>query len=173
VKQADLVMLLALHPEWFSRDIQRVNFDFYEPRTWHGSSLSPGIHALVAARLGEMATAERYFEQTAAIDLAMEGNASVGVHLAALGSLWMAAVFGFGGVRFANDSVRVTPHLPAGWERLGFRLLYRGRLLSFAIDETGAQVEIEAGPPLTIDVTRPERKSERAAENTATGARGA
>ena len=151
-KQADVIMLLALCPEAFSPAEQRANFQFYEPRTRHGSSLSPGIHALVAARLELMPEAERYFKQTAGIDLDMQGNAMVGVHLAALGSLWMTAVFGFGGVRFEGDAVRVSPHLPEDWRRLAFRLRYRGRTLAFRFDASGAEVTVEAGPPLEIHI---------------------
>jgi len=33
-----------------------VNFRYYEPRTAHGSSLSPALYALVAARLGSCAS---------------------------------------------------------------------------------------------------------------------
>jgi kojibiose phosphorylase len=152
VKQADLVMLLALFPDAIPPAEQWANFQYYEPRTRHGSSLSPGIHALVAARLGKSAEAERYFKQTAGIDLEMQGNAMVGVHLAALGSLWMTAIFGFGGVQFAGDTVRVSPHLPAQWSRLSFRLKYRGRILAFRIEPSGAHVTVESGEPLQIEI---------------------
>lgn len=157
LKQADVLMLLALCPGDFSPDVQWANFQYYEPRTRHGSSLSPGIHALVAARLGKLAEAERYFKQTAAIDLSMQGNAMIGVHLAAMGSLWMTAVFGFAGVRFDGDAVRVTPHLPADWGRLAFRLRYRGRVLSFDVTHARADVRVESGSPLAIEVAEPPR----------------
>ena len=47
-------------------------------------SLSPPIHALAAARLGDLPTADRYLRQTAAIDLDdAYGNAAGGVHIGA------------------------------------------------------------------------------------------
>jgi len=66
VKQADVVMLLGLLPEEFDRRIHEQNFAYYEPRCGHGSSLSRAVHAVVAARLGQMELAERYFLETAA-----------------------------------------------------------------------------------------------------------
>jgi hypothetical protein len=36
------------------------NFRYYEPRCAHGSSLGTGMHALVAARLGDAAMALHY-----------------------------------------------------------------------------------------------------------------
>ncbi len=99
IKQADVVMLLALLPDRFDRRVREANFRFYEPRCGHGSSLSRGAHALVAARLGEVDLAERYFRETAAIDLEdTTGTGAGGVHMAALGGLWQAAVFGFAGL---------------------------------------------------------------------------
>lgn len=155
IKQADVLMLLALCPAFMPPEQQWANFRYYEPRTRHGSSLSPGIYALVAARLGRTAEAERYFKQTAGIDLDLQGNAMVGVHLASLGSLWMTAVFGFAGVRFAGGTVRVAPRLPAAWARLAFRLRYRGRLLAFHVTPEHAAATVEEGAPLEIEVAAP------------------
>ena len=52
VKQADVVMLCHILSDEYGDDVARANYDYYEPITSHGSSLSPGIHAAVAARLG-------------------------------------------------------------------------------------------------------------------------
>src|SRR5262249_36562943 len=91
IKQSDVVQLVALLWDELDDATRRVNFIHYEPRTAHGSSLSPGIHALVAARLGLSKVAARYLDQTADIDLGNTmGNAAGGVHAAALGSLWQA-----------------------------------------------------------------------------------
>ena len=54
VKQADVVLLLYLLWDRFPPPVRDANFRYYEPRTGHGSSLSPAIHALVAARLGDV-----------------------------------------------------------------------------------------------------------------------
>ena len=70
VKQADIVALLALLPEECDARARLSNFQYYEQRCGHGSSLSRGMHALAAARLGEMDLATRYFQETAATDLA-------------------------------------------------------------------------------------------------------
>ena len=70
VKQADVRDALAPACGIASRRaVREANFRFYEPRTDQGSSLSPPVHAAVAARLGLMELAMRYFRQTAEIDL--------------------------------------------------------------------------------------------------------
>lgn len=128
VKQADVVMLLALLWDRFPAEVREANFRYYEPRTDHGSSLSPPVHALVAARLGDVELAERYFRRTAEIDLSNNmGNAAGGVHAAALGGLWQAAVLGFGGLRLTEAGAVLEPHLPSSWRRLEIDLVVRGR----------------------------------------------
>lgn len=86
VKQADVVALSALLWERFPSAVHEANFRYYEPRTAHGSSLSPALHAFVSARLGDSDLAARYFRDAAAIDLSNHrGNAAGGVHIATLG----------------------------------------------------------------------------------------
>ena len=80
VKQADVVALLALLPDEFPGAAAKANFRYYEPRCAHGSSLSAGIHALVAARLGETETALRFLRQAAAADLELDPNSAAGGH---------------------------------------------------------------------------------------------
>ena len=87
VKQADVVALIALLPDEFPGAAAKANFRYYEPRCAHGSSLSAGIHALVAARLGETETALRFLRQAAIADLELDPNSAGGIRIAGLGGL--------------------------------------------------------------------------------------
>lgn len=128
VKQADVLMLLFLLWDRFPADVREANLRYYEPRTAHGSSLSPPVHAALAARLGDMELAKRYLQQTVEIDLTNRmGNAAGGVHAAALGGLWQAVVFGFAGVSLSADGPHLEPRLPEEWRRLRFTLSWRGK----------------------------------------------
>src|SRR5664279_4862993 len=97
----------ALLPGEFAPGTEADNFRYYEPRCGHGSSLSPAMHGVVAARLGDVEMALRYFRQTAAIDLA-DTHAAIdgGVHIAALGGIWMLAVSVSPGCRCATTALR-------------------------------------------------------------------
>ena len=68
LKQADVIQLLAML-DIFPREVLTANYEYYEPRTEHGSSLSPSVHALVASRAGHPEEAYRYFLESASIDL--------------------------------------------------------------------------------------------------------
>ncbi len=153
VKQADVLMALYLLGSEIPESVQRANLRYYEPKTAHGSSLSPGIHAAFAARLGEMDLACECLKRAAAVDLDDQmGNASGGVHLAALGSLWQAAVFGFAGVELTDDELRLQPQLPPGWRELRLPLIWRGRTLRVQVsgEQAGYQIALEQGAPLSL-----------------------
>ena len=156
IKQADVVALLGLLPEEFVGARDQRTSDYYEPRCSHGSSLSRAMHGLVAARLGYSEMALRYFRQTAAIDLA-DTHVAIdgGVHIAALGGVWLTAVFGFAGLSLRDDGVAIDPQLPAGWTSLGFGFQWRGRRLRIKIDQPKQYMEatLEEGEPMTLVVS--------------------
>jgi trehalose/maltose hydrolase-like predicted phosphorylase len=153
VKQADVVALLALLWDAFPAETRIANFEYYEPRCGHGSSLSRGMHALVAARLGRLEGAMRHFRETAATDLTDTAMGSAGgIHIASMGALWQAAVFGFAGLILRDDGLRFDPHLPPEWRSLSFRLRWRGRRLRVRLEAASLQATLEEGDPLDLYV---------------------
>ena len=151
VKQADVVMFAHMLPEVVERDVAAANFHFYEPRTTHGSSLSPGIHSAVAARIGATEHALEFFRRCASIDLGDDtGNSAQGVHIAALGSLWQAATMGFGGVEACAEGIRVNPQLPTEWDRLRFVVRWRGTRIR--VDATHDRLELALSGEASVGV---------------------
>lgn len=141
IKQPDVLMLLYLHPELASREVLKANWDYYEPRCSHGSSLSAGIHSALAARLGDLGEALRYLHEAVDIDLSdKKGNSDDGIHAATLGSIWQAIVLGFGGLRTDVGCAWISPRLPAGWNGYGFAFMFRGVMLR--VEVTWERVEV-------------------------------
>ena len=152
-KQADVLMLFFLLWERYPAEVREKNFLFYEPKTAHGSSLSPPVHALLAARLGNLPLFERYFRQTAEIDLSRDfGNAAGGIHMGALGGLWQAVVFGLGGFRASGKGLAFEPRLPEGWKNLSLPLQWRGRHLTARILPQAAEVLLERGESCSVAI---------------------
>jgi len=69
IKQADVVMMLNLFRDRYSMEVKKANWEYYEPRTEHGSSLSACAYAMVAADTGKLDWAYNYFLKTAKIDI--------------------------------------------------------------------------------------------------------
>jgi trehalose/maltose hydrolase-like predicted phosphorylase len=152
VKQADVVALLALLPDEFPGAAAKANFRYYEPRCAHGSSLSAGIHALVAARLGETGTALRFLRQAAAADLELDPNSAGGIRIAGLGGLWQAIVVGFAGLGLGCDAITLTPRLPPEWRSMSFAVRWRGRPVQVRIVRDTVRVAISDGEPVQVRV---------------------
>lgn len=153
LKQPDALMALYLLWDEFPAAVHATNFHYYDPRTAHGSSLSPGIHAAFATRLGEMEIAGRYLRETAVIDLDDQmGNAAGGVHMAAMGSLWQAVMCGLAGLGVASDHLQLRPRLQRSWTRLRCPLRWRGRCLALTIDSDPPSwsLTLVSGPPIRI-----------------------
>ena len=155
VKQADVVALLGLLPEEFAGNTGATNFDYYAPQCSHGSSLSRAMHGLAAARLGRSEMALDFLCATSAIDLA-DTHAAIdgGVHIAALGGVWMITVLGFAGLKLLPDALAIDPQLPAGWSSLDFACQWRGRALVLRIDMAAGSLRatLQAGEPMTLVV---------------------
>ncbi len=146
VKQADVLMLHYLVPDEVQRDSLQPNLDFCGPRTSHGSTLSPGVHATLLARTGRLAEALKMLRLTARIDLdEIARMAAGGLHLAAMGSVWRTLTLGFAGLRPAGDALAIDPVLAPGWDGLEVRVRFRNSRVHVRI-QPGA-VEASADPP--------------------------
>ncbi len=150
VKQADVLMMHHLVPGEVAPDSLGANLDFYEPRTAHGSSLSPAIHASLLARAGRFREALAALRIAARIDLGdLTGTTASGIHIATMGGLWQALVFGFAGVRPRGDVLVVDPHLPPQWHGMRLRLCFRGVPFELRIDRRGVELDCTGALALT------------------------
>ncbi|MEJ2585015.1 MAG: glycosyl hydrolase family 65 protein, partial [Robiginitalea sp.] len=165
LKQADVIQLLAML-EGFPQEVLTANYEYYEPRTEHGSSLSPSVHALVASKAGHQEEAYRYFMESATIDLynaskkVMSGGSFLGgIHTAAAGGVWLIIVKGFAGFGLTDDGVSFNPALPESWEALAFKLRIRGCLLEVTLDREQICVYNRKESPGKLHVKVPGKES--------------
>ncbi len=151
VKQADVLMLHHLVPDEVAGGSLAPNLDFYEPRTAHASSLSPGIHAALFARAGRIAQAHTALGLTARIDLDdISGTTASGVHMAAMGSVWQALVLGFAGARPRGQVLELDPRLAPDWELFELRLSFHAAKLRVRV--TADSIEVRSDRPAQISL---------------------
>lgn len=154
VKQADTLMLLYLLPDLAKPDELRVNWEFYEPRTTHTSSLSYGVHGIIAAKLGLEDKAWYYLDKSMSLDLFNPvSNCADGAHLAAAGMSWSAIVNGIAGVNFEENGISISPFLPGNWEELTIPLVYQGCRINLFITHRGVRVRNQNGSVKPASVT--------------------
>ncbi len=152
IKQADVLQGIYLFQEDFDLPTIRRNFEFYEARTLHESSLSPCVHAILAARIGAVEQAYALYLRTARLDLD-DYNREVeeGCHVTSMAGSWLAVVEGFGGMRMHDGRLTFRPVLPPSWRSLTFRTDYRGRILTVCVTADRVTVENE-GDPVEIGI---------------------
>jgi len=139
IKQPDVLMAHHLLPGDMPPGSLAGDLDFYLPRTAHGSSLSPAITASLLARAGRPDDALALLDVALRLDLDdLTGMTGSGLHLATLGGVWQALLFGFAGARVDAGALSLDPHLPARWGslRLRFRCLDRHVELRMTTDST-------------------------------------
>ncbi|OHE40922.1 MAG: hypothetical protein A2Y16_01955 [Tenericutes bacterium GWF2_57_13] len=155
IKQPDVLMFMFLHNSRFSAAVKLANYEFYEPRCIHESSLSPSIHSVLAYELGKDAEAANFFEFATRMDLDdFNRNASEGLHLTSIAAAWVNIVYGFGGLRSDGDLLRLAPKLPSRWRAYSFHLVYRGVELLVAVDATKIAITADRELPVPIMVDR-------------------
>src|SRR5260221_2629609 len=142
---------MHLRGEAFSVEQKARNFAYYEALTVRDSSLSASTQAVIAAEVGQLQLAYDYLGETALMDLNdLEHNVRDGIHIASLAGTWTALVAGFGGLRLRAGSLFFAPQLPAGIDRLAFRIVFRNRRLRVEVKATDATYQLLAGTPLTV-----------------------
>lgn len=146
IKQADVALMIYLFKNEYSMEVKKANWEYYEPRTEHGSSLSPCIYSLLSCEIGNEKWAYPFFIKTANVDLTGETKQFAGLiyiggtHPAASGGAWMAAILGFAGLSVQEGKIILNPNLPTKWSRLSFNIIVRGEI--YFIDITGENYKI-------------------------------
>lgn len=150
-KQADVILGLFLQSAEFTREQKRRDFDFYEPRTTHDSTLSACIHSIIANEVGYPEKALDYFQQVARMDLDNHhNNTQHGIHTACMGGTWLCLVQGFAGMRLRGEALSFNPTVPGGLDGYRFRLQFRGRTLELDMDKRRASYTLVSGEPISI-----------------------
>ncbi len=127
IKQADTLQSFYWFQEDYSKEDLERHFDFYEPLTVHESSLSPCVHAILAAKINRPKKAYEMYLQTARLDLDDYNNDTKdGLHITSMGGTWMSFVESFGGMRVIDGQLHLCPFIPDSWDSYSFKINFAG-----------------------------------------------
>ncbi len=152
IKQADVILLMLLQGDKFTLEEKKANYDFYEPKTTHDSSLSPAVYSIIASEIGYTEEAFKYFIQISRLDLDdFNENTYQGLHTAGLGSAWMTLVYGFAGMRNYHGNLSFRPYLPEKLEGYQFSIYFKSRELRVRVTEKGASYRVISDQELKLE----------------------
>jgi maltose phosphorylase len=162
IKQPDVLMFMLLYNQSFTRAEKQANYDYYEPRCIHESSLSPSVHSIFAAELGRSQEAFDFFRFAARIDLDnYNRNAGEGIHTTSIAAAWMNVVYGFGGMRSDGERLSFNPRIPTHWKGYSFQVTYRETVIRVEVTQGQAVLRAVSGGPVTVDVAGQAREVNR------------
>ena len=151
IKQPDVLMFMFLYSSRFSLVEKKANYDFYEPKTIHESSLSPSVHSIFASEIGYKQAALDFFGFATRMDLDdYNRNTNEGLHVTSIAASWMNIVYGFAGLRSDGEHLALNPHLPTYWQGYKFHLLYRNKRLVITINSAGVTIDSLDDKKVTI-----------------------
>ena len=141
IKQADVLQGLYFFEDQFNRDTHEKNFKFYEQFTVHESSLSPCVHSILAAKIGETEKAYEMYLRTARLDLDNYNNDTEdGLHITSMAGSYLSIVQGFGGLRIKNQTLYINPHCPSQWNGYGFQILLQNEPIKIEVSKSGTTI---------------------------------
>ncbi|KWX83721.1 glycoside hydrolase [Paenibacillus riograndensis] len=151
IKQPDVLMFMFLYNGEFSLEAKRANYEYYEPRCIHESSLSPSIHSILACEIGKEEEAYQFFEFATRLDLDnYNRNTREGLHTTSIAAAWMNIVYGFGGMRSDGERLSFRPTLPQRWTSYSFQVMYEGVLLGITVDSEHVRFKALRGGAASI-----------------------
>ena len=153
IKQPDVLMFMFLYNQQFDLSTKKANYDYYEPKTIHESSLSPSIHSIFAAELGYTKQALDFFGFATRMDIDdYNRNTKEGLHLTSIAAAWVNIVYGFGGLRSDGNVLKLAPMCPETWTSYQFNLHYFGSNLHVHVkpNETIITIDKDLSEPILI-----------------------
>jgi maltose phosphorylase len=153
IKQPDVLMFMFLYNQEFSLEVKKANYEYYEPKTIHESSLSPSIHSIFASELQKHEEAFKFFGFATRMDLDnYNRNTKEGLHTTSLAGAWINIVYGFGGMRSDGEILKFKPSIPKAWKSYSFRVVYNNAVLSVRVDKKNLNFKVINDKCATVEI---------------------
>ncbi len=150
-KQPDTILAHFILEDAQSEQVMLNSYQYYEKITTHDSSLSSSIFSIMAARLGLCEKALGYFELSAQVDLSDRFRTTIhGINAANLGGIYMAVVYGFGGLRLKESGLHLRPRLPEKWQSYRFKICYQNTRIAVLVEKDRTTLTRESGEPVNL-----------------------
>jgi trehalose/maltose hydrolase-like predicted phosphorylase len=155
-KQADVLMLFYLLNidevqailkrlgYSFHKRLIKKNYDYYEKRTSHGSTLSKVVHCYISQLIGKPKIFWDWFCEVLKSDIydTQGGTTPEGIHCGVMGGSIDIVTRSFAGIQIKEDAIYINPKLPSRWKRIRLKIKHRRSLLSFDINKTKIIVKV-------------------------------
>jgi trehalose/maltose hydrolase-like predicted phosphorylase len=143
-------------------EVARNDLDYYVPRTDpDGPAMTDSIHSIAHAALGTPGSASYDFMRRSADpfirgpfnQFAEERHGGVFTFMTGHGGFLQVFLYGFTGMRWREDRLRLDPTLPTQLDGITLRRMrWQGRAFDVAIGPERTTITLTDGPPTTVEV---------------------
>jgi len=140
-------------PENFSQETIKRNFEFYEPKTVHESSLSALVHSIVASRVCDFKKALSLFEHSVTLDLEnRNADTADGLHITSMSGAYLCICLGFAGIRFENGNLSMNPTVPQGWDGYSFNMMFNESPMNISVSKDSVVINWDSYDTVSIGI---------------------
>jgi maltose phosphorylase len=153
IKQPDILMMMLLYNGNFTEEQLKNNYEYYEPRCIHESSLSPSVHSILAVQLKKHEEAYNFFGFATRMDLDnYNRNTLEGLHTTSIAAAWMNIVYGFAGMRSDQETLRFSPSIPKEWRSYSFRISYGQDVIQVKVGKDTVSFCTAGGKDIAVSI---------------------
>ena len=154
LKQSDVIALMGLYTEAFTKEELIASYEYYNPYTIHDSSNSICHNAIVAAYMGRPDLAYENWLKSIDIDFGLRPRASEGIHFANVGGMWQEIVHGFGGLvnALSSDGLVFKPCIPEQINEISFQIIWKGQKVGVTVNKDTLKLKNMSDKELTFKV---------------------
>ncbi len=146
IKQTDVLNMFYFFNQEFSMQEKQANYEFYEARTLHESSLSPSVHGILAIELKKLDDGYDFTKYAVRLDIDnYNRNTEQGLHVSAASGAWAIMIHGWAGMKIDGDILTFNPTIWKGWKSYAVRVVYQNALIKISVDQTKAVFELLEG----------------------------
>lgn len=151
IKQPDVLMFMFLFSSRFTTEQLQANYEFYEPKCIHESSLSPSVHSIIACQIKKQKEAYDFFQFATRMDLDnYNRNSNEGLHTTSIAAAWMNIIYGFAGMRSDGEVLRFNPTIPANWTSYQFSVTVGNERVKLCVDKE--KVTLQSVNESSVDI---------------------
>ncbi|MCL2821081.1 MAG: hypothetical protein FWD38_09725 [Oscillospiraceae bacterium] len=168
LKQSDVIALMGLYTEAFTKEEMIASYEYYNPYTIHDSSNSICHNAIVAAYMGRPDLAYENWLKSVDIDFGVRPRASEGIHFANVGGMWQEIVHGFGGLvnALSSDTLVFKPCIPEQINEISYQIIWKGQKIGVTVTKNSMKLKNKSDTKLTFTVYDKQETAEAGSEVT-------
>lgn len=169
-KQADVLMTFyVLAPETVARILKQLghpvedpiellkkNYEYYEQRTSHGSTLSKVVHAVISSYMADEETAWKWFVEAMQSDIydTQGGTTPEGIHCGVMAGTLDVVTRYFAGIDFSHKVPEINPHLPHHFREMSLKVCHQHIWYDIELTQNKLQLTVtgQLKSPLPVKV---------------------